>query len=163
MVPTAEGGRRQPFVQGSRPHIAIRHGYLTSAHFVAVDPDPLVPGASGIIEVSLITPDAYPGTLWPGRTIPVHEAARLVGFATVLAVHNPLLLADRLPSEWNEEPPELLSIEAALRALVADAPVVRLAALRYLASQGDEVTLRASMDDPDPHVRAMVRAMLDRP
>lgn len=44
--------------------------------------------------ITFITPEAYPHCLWPGKALPILEGSRVVGQATVIAVLNPLLLAE---------------------------------------------------------------------
>jgi hypothetical protein len=162
LLSLSEGGRSKPAIRRYSPHFAIRSRYLTSGRLVDLQPDPLAPGETGTAEVRFLEPEAYPGTLWLGRELSVQEGERPVGTATVLAVHNPLLLAERLPSEWGPEPPELTTVEAALRALVADRPNVRAAALEYLARAGEGWMLDAHVEDPDPEVRALALAGLGR-
>ena len=43
-------------------------------------------------QVWFITPEAYPHSLWEGLILDVAEGAKVVGTATILKVHNPLLL-----------------------------------------------------------------------
>lgn len=92
-VDNAAGGPRV-VSSGYRPHYQIMDDYQTSAHHEFVGVDRVATGERAVAKVWLITPEAYPHSLWPGRLIMVCEGARIVGLAEVLKVNNPVLLAD---------------------------------------------------------------------
>lgn len=78
-------------MSGYRPHHQILENYQTSGLYEFTDVDALAPGHSALARVWFVTPDIYPGTLWPGRRIGVFEGSRQVGFLRVLEVLNPVL------------------------------------------------------------------------
>ncbi|MEB2845799.1 hypothetical protein GAO09_28785 [Rhizobiales bacterium RZME27] len=90
---SASGGSRV-VLSGYRPHYRIMDDYQTSAHHEFVGVDRIVTGERAVAQVWLITPEAYPRSVWPGRLITVCEGTRVVGVAEVLKVNNPVLLAD---------------------------------------------------------------------
>ena len=88
---TLDGSKR--FVlSGYRPNYRVKPDYRTTTVHRFIDVERVSTGEKAKAEVWLITPEVYPHTLWEGRRIEVGEGGRLVGYATVLKVHNPLLL-----------------------------------------------------------------------
>jgi len=88
------GVRLHPAFDGYRPAHLITENYLTTGlhHYYDVAEVPVGGTANGTI--TFITPQAYPNCLWIGKKIPFLEGARVVGYATVLKIMNPLLAAE---------------------------------------------------------------------
>lgn len=88
------GTRKSPVADGYRPDHLITDNYLTCGlhHYYDVQTVP----ANGIAEgtITFISPDAYPRCLWVGKKINIQEGARIVGYATILKVFNPVLLGE---------------------------------------------------------------------
>jgi len=88
------GARIYPAADGYRPAHLITENYLTTGlhHYYDVSEVPVGGTAKGTI--TFITPEAYPHSLWVGKKIPFQEGARIIGYATILKVMNPLLLKE---------------------------------------------------------------------
>lgn len=88
------GVRKYPIFDGYRPAHLITENYLTTGlhHYYDAPEIPADGTARGTI--TFISPEAYPHCLWVGRKIPFQDGARIVGYATILKVMNPLLLAE---------------------------------------------------------------------
>ena len=89
------GTRKNPIIDGYRPHHLITDNYLTTGihHYYemqTVSPNGMVKGT-----ITFITPEAYPHCLWIGKRINIQEGTRIVGFATVLKIFNPVLLCEK--------------------------------------------------------------------
>lgn len=41
--------------------------------------------------ITFLSPEAYPHSLWIGKKIGIQEGARVVGYATITKIFNPLL------------------------------------------------------------------------
>lgn len=80
---------------GYRPAYDIRSDYWTSTNHEFIGCEGIGTGESARANVWLITPEVYPNTLWIGRILQVAEGSRIIGQATVLAVHNPVLKAEQ--------------------------------------------------------------------
>ncbi len=93
---TADSASGGPKVtsSGYRPHYRIMDDYQTSAHHEFVGVDRVATGECAVAKVWLITPEAYPKSVWSGRLITVSEGPRVVGVAEVLKVNNPVLLRE---------------------------------------------------------------------
>lgn len=83
--------RRFPAQNGYRPAHKIAPNCLTTGvhHYFDVDfawPNEQVRGT-----ITFIQPDEYPNTMYVGKTIPIQEGDRVVGYATVTKVLNPVL------------------------------------------------------------------------
>lgn len=76
---------------GYRPIYEVMPDYWTSVHHEFETDAGVSTGGSAIAEVWFINPDAYPGTLWPGRVLNVAEGSRAVGKATIERVFDPRL------------------------------------------------------------------------
>jgi len=87
------GNRRFPTQDGYRPAHLILPGYLTTGVHHYFDVDYAIPNESIRGTITFIQPDDYPETMYIGKTIPIQEGERLVGYATVTKVLNPVLQA----------------------------------------------------------------------
>ena len=85
------GVRRFPTCSGYRADHEITESYLTCGEhqYEGSSTAPLCGQIRGTI--SFIAPEHYPHTCRIGKVIPIQEGARLVGYATVERVLNPLL------------------------------------------------------------------------
>jgi translation elongation factor EF-Tu-like GTPase len=79
-------------ISGYRPQYVVNSNYHTSVQHRFIDAESVSTGQKAKAEVWFITPDAYPRALWEGLVLDVAEGAKVVGRATILKVHNPLLL-----------------------------------------------------------------------
>ena len=85
------GIRRGSVADGYRPSHRIRDDYLTTGVHHYYDVSEVAPNGTARGTITFITPDAYPHTLWVGKTIDICEGERVVGTATVEKVLNPIL------------------------------------------------------------------------
>jgi len=85
------GARQKPAVDGYRPAHLVKNGYLTTGvhHYDGVTEVPPDGTATGTI--TFITPEAYPACLWAGKKINIQEASKIVGYATITRIMNPVL------------------------------------------------------------------------
>jgi len=79
---------------GYRPVYKIRPDYWTSARHEFADERSVTTGEQCLAEVWLVTPEAYPHTLWIGRVLEAAEGPRVIGQAEIMQVLNPLLVAN---------------------------------------------------------------------
>jgi len=88
------GSRKNSALDGYRPAHMITDDYLTTGihHYYGVSSVP--PGGSAHGTITFLTPEAYPHCLWIGKRISIQEGARIVGWATIVNVYNPLLLKE---------------------------------------------------------------------
>jgi elongation factor Tu len=87
----SEGGGTRQVLSGYRPAYDVRADYWTSVSHEFANAEGARTGERVAADVWFITPEVYPGTLWPGRVIRVAEGSRVVGIATVEQVLNPVL------------------------------------------------------------------------
>ena len=85
------GTRKNPANDGYRPAHLVVENYLTSGvhHYYGVDSVPTNGTAKGTI--TFISPEAYPHCLWIGKKINIQEGERIVGYATITKIYNPIL------------------------------------------------------------------------
>jgi translation elongation factor EF-Tu-like GTPase len=88
---TLDGSKRY-VLSGYRPNYRVTPDYRTTTIHRFVDTERVNTGERVKAEVWFITPEHYPNALWEGQRIEVGEGGTIVGYATVLKVHNPLLL-----------------------------------------------------------------------
>ena len=89
------GSRVHPIYDGFRPMHLIMDNYLTSGIHHYYDRVCIAPDASVSGTISFRTPEAYPHSCWPGKKILIQEGEKIIGFAIVSAVLNPLLSGDK--------------------------------------------------------------------
>lgn len=94
-----DGGRSLPVHSGYRPAHKIYENYLTSGIHEYVDSDSVAPGKTVQAKVWFITPEVYPGSIWDGREITVHEGERVIGSLKITRVLNPVLKGE--PAKYN--------------------------------------------------------------
>lgn len=85
------GTRTNPAADGYRPAHCIAGNYLTTGvhHYYQMNEVPTNGIAKGTI--TFLSPEAYPHSLWIGKKIGIQEGARVVGYATITKIFNPLL------------------------------------------------------------------------
>ena len=79
--------RRTPANDGYRPAHLVTDHYLTTGihHYYGVESVP----PKGTI--TFLSPESYPHCLWVGKKIRIQEGDRIVGYATITNIYNPLL------------------------------------------------------------------------
>lgn len=90
-------GDQKIILSGYRPIYEIRADYWSSAHHEFVGVEQLMAGQRALAKVWLLSPEAYPHSLWAGRKLRVAEGSRIVGAAAVLRIINPDLQVPDLP------------------------------------------------------------------
>ena len=85
------GTRRNPAADGYRPAHRIREDYLPTGVHQYYGVSEVAPAGEARGTITFITPEAYPHTLWVGKTMDICEGERIVGTATVEKVLNPVL------------------------------------------------------------------------
>ncbi len=88
------GTRKTGVCDGYRPAHLIKEGYLTTGIHHYDDATEVSPNGCARGTISFLTPEAYPHCLWVGKKIPIQEGERIVGYATILKVLNPILLGE---------------------------------------------------------------------
>ena len=85
------GTRINPATNGYRPAHLIMDDYLTTGihHYYKVDSVP--PNGTARGTITFLTPKVYPHCLWIGKKINIQEGARIVGYATITHIYNPIL------------------------------------------------------------------------
>lgn len=85
------GTRLNPANDGYRPAHLVTDNYLTTGihHYYGVES--VSPNGTANGTIKFITPEVYPHCLWLGKKISIQEGERVVGYATVTKIYNPLL------------------------------------------------------------------------
>lgn len=95
LVDSSQGGKHHPVSSGYRPLHRLYDNVLSSGEHAYPDKARLAPGETAAVRVRLLTPEAYPGCLWPGRELDVMEGpARVIGKLTVTHILNAVLSGD---------------------------------------------------------------------
>ena len=83
--------RKSPANDGYRPAHLVVDDYLTTGihHYYGVESVPPNGTAKGTI--TFISPEFYPHCLWIGKKIAIQEGLRIVGYATITNIYNPVL------------------------------------------------------------------------
>ena len=89
------GTRHHPAWDGYRPHHLVREGYLTTGVHHYKDVPCVPPDGTARGTITFLTPEAYPHCLWEGKRIPFQEGERIVGWATILKIWNPILADEK--------------------------------------------------------------------
>ena len=89
------GTRSTPVKSGYyRPVHLINNGILTSGLHQYFGVQTVEPNGTAKGTITFICPEAYPHCLWVGKKINIQEGSKIVGYATVLKILNPILLLD---------------------------------------------------------------------
>lgn len=83
--------RKTPAKSGYRPHHLVKDDYMTTGIHQYFNMNQVAPGETAYGTITFITPGAYPHCLYEGKIIQISEGERIVGYATVIKVLNPLL------------------------------------------------------------------------
>ena len=86
------GTRSKPEIDGYRPAHLIKDDYLTTGIHHYYDVNSVSPDGSAKGTITFITPKAYPHCLSIGKRIAIQEGERIVGYATITKIFNPILL-----------------------------------------------------------------------
>ena len=85
------GTKNRSVVSGYRPDHLIKEGYLTCGSHNYYKEDSVMPDETVCGTITFISPEAYPKCLWIGKEINIQEGERVVGYAVVKQIFNPLL------------------------------------------------------------------------
>jgi len=84
--------RKHPAGSGIyRPHHLVKEDYFTTGLHHYYDTDTVAPGETAYGTITFLTPEYYPHSLHIGQKIQMSEGKRVVGYATVMKIFNPLL------------------------------------------------------------------------
>lgn len=83
--------RKNPANDGYRPAHQISGNYLTTGIHHYYDVDSVPPNGSAKGTITFISPEVYPHCLWIGKKINIQEGNRIIGYATITDIYNPLL------------------------------------------------------------------------
>ena len=81
--------RKNNVYQGYRPAHMVKEGYLTTGVHSYYNLDNDLNELRGTI--TFISPEDYPACLWIGKEIGMYEGSKLIGYATILKIFNPIL------------------------------------------------------------------------
>lgn len=85
------GIRNRPYFDGYRPDHLVKDDYLTCGEHHYFGKDQVPPDGKAEGTITFISPDAYPACLYVGKRINIQEGARIVGYATITKILNPIL------------------------------------------------------------------------
>lgn len=88
-----EGVRKHPSSNGYRPLHKVTDDLLTMGihHYYGSDIAPLLGRIRGTI--TFLSPTEYPYSMEVGKEVAIQEGAKVVGYAKILRILNPLLIA----------------------------------------------------------------------
>lgn len=89
------GERETPVHSGYRPGHLVTDDYVTTGVHRYFETDVVPPDGIATGTITFITPDLYPNSLWKGKKLQIMEGARIVGYATIRQVLNPILDKDQ--------------------------------------------------------------------
>ena len=83
--------RKNPANDGYRPAHLVTDTYLTTGihHYYGVES--VAPNGTAKGTITFLSPESYPHCLWIGKKIRMQEGGRVVGYATITGIYNPLL------------------------------------------------------------------------
>lgn len=85
------GTRKSPAFDGYRPAHLVNETYLTTGVHHYYDVKQVSPNGTAEGTITFLSPEAYPHCLWIGKKINIQEGARIVGYATITKIFNPIL------------------------------------------------------------------------
>lgn len=88
--------RSRPIYDGCRPTHLISDHYLSTGIHHYYGQNFVMPNESAKGTITFIMPEAYPHTCWIGKRIRIQEGERVIGFATITKIFNPLLRIDQV-------------------------------------------------------------------
>lgn len=86
------GTRTATIFDGYRPAHCVTNDYLTTGIHHYFNVDCVSPNGTATGTISFLTPEAYPACCWTGKRISIQEGGRVVGYAIITKVLNPILL-----------------------------------------------------------------------
>ena len=89
------GTRNYPAKDGYRPAHLVCDNYLTTGIHHYYETDSVSPNGTAKGTITFLSPRAYPHCLWVGKKINIQEGARIVGYATIIKIFNPILQAEQ--------------------------------------------------------------------
>jgi len=84
--------RKRPTCNGYRPDHLIREDYLTCGQHCYYGEELVQPGEQTFGTITFLAPEHYPESLWIGKRISFQEGAKIVGYATIERIFNPILI-----------------------------------------------------------------------
>lgn len=82
--------RKNNVYEGYRPAHLVCDNYLTTGlhHYYDLQED-----AEGMLKgtIVFVSPEAYPHSLWIGKKVVMYEGAKIIGYATITQIFNPIL------------------------------------------------------------------------
>ena len=94
LISTALGGKSNAVRSGYRPQHLIHENCQTSGLHEYEHVGALEPGQSAKAKVWFVSPEVYPATICPGRTLDLFEGSMHVGTLEVIEVLNTVLLGN---------------------------------------------------------------------
>lgn len=88
------GVRKTAVAQGYRPDHLVKDRYLTTGIHHYYNVESVEPNGCAKGTITFLTPEAYPHCLWIGKRINIQEGFRIVGYATIVKIFNPVLQAE---------------------------------------------------------------------
>jgi len=76
---------------GYRPDHLVKNNYMTTGVHHYYDVDKVYPNEKAKGTITFLSPEAYPSCLWVGKKINIQEGEKIVGYATITKVFNPIL------------------------------------------------------------------------
>ncbi|MGN0569216.1 MAG: hypothetical protein ACI4N4_01775 [Candidatus Fimenecus sp.] len=83
--------RNHPAYDGYRPAHLIMDGYLATGVHHYYDVDEVAPNGVTKGTITFLTPKDYPHCLWVGKRISIQEGEKIVGYAKIVKIFNPIL------------------------------------------------------------------------
>ena len=85
------GTRKTPAADGYRPAHLVKDNYLTTGihHYYKVSE--VEPNGTARGTITFLTPEEYPRCLWVGKKVNIQEGGRIVGYALITKIFNPIL------------------------------------------------------------------------
>jgi len=88
------GVRKRPASNGYRPAHMLKDDYLTTGMHYYYDTGEIAGNGKAIGSIKFVTPEAYPNCLWVGKKISIQEGIKIIGYATIIKIFNPILVDD---------------------------------------------------------------------
>lgn len=85
------GARKTPIANGYRPAHLVKENYLTTGIHHYYEVNSVLPDSTAKGTITFLSPDAYPHSLWIGKKLNIQEGERIVGYATINYIYNPIL------------------------------------------------------------------------
>ena len=85
------GVKQSPVASGYRPAHRVTEEYLTTGEHRYFDKKLVYPNDTVRGTIAFLSPEAYPRCLWTGKRMDMQEGEKIIGYAVVTRVLNPLL------------------------------------------------------------------------